>query len=148
MIDVSSTMHNIKMFKLCDIVKDKSLKHTSTSSLLQVGLHAVVVREHGGRGSNLCAHVTNGCHSCTHTKKRQIRQQNRRMLHMSQQLRTKIKKLLKCNKVRFQFCYFLLTSAGNGVNSWTVVLHNGSSASLHCQDASHLQDDILRRRPA
>lgn len=97
-------MHNIQMFKLCDIVKDQNLKPTSTSSLLQVGLHAVVVREHGGRGSNLCSHVANGCHSCTHKKnKKQIRQQNRRMLHMSQQLRTKIK-LLKCNKVGFQFC--------------------------------------------
>lgn len=42
----------------------------------------------------------------------------------------------------------VLTSAGNGVYSWAVVLYNGSSASLHCQDAGHLQDDILRRSPA
>lgn len=103
MIDVSSTMHNIQTFKLCDIVKDQSLKPTSTSSLLQVGLHAVVVREHGGRGSNLCSHVANGCHSCTHKKKQKTNQTTEQKNVTSQQLRTKIK-LLKCNKVGFQFC--------------------------------------------
>lgn len=29
-----------------------------------------------------------------------------------------------------------------------MVLYDGSSASLYSQDAGHLQDDILRRRPA
>lgn len=48
-------------------------------------------------------------------------------------------------KIRFPF---LLTSAGNGVNSWPVVLYNSSGSSLNRQDASHLQDDILRRCPA
>lgn len=43
---------------------------------------------------------------------------------------------------------FILTGTGYGVNSWTVVFYNGSSAALHCQDASHLQDNILGRRPA
>lgn len=43
---------------------------------------------------------------------------------------------------------FDLTGAGYGVNPWTVVFHNGSSATLHCQDASHLQDNILGRCPA
>lgn len=42
----------------------------------------------------------------------------------------------------------VLTGARNGVYSWAVVLYNGSSASLHCQDAGHLQDDVLRRSPA
>lgn len=29
-----------------------------------------------------------------------------------------------------------------------MVLYDGPGASLHCQDAGHLQDDVLRRRPA
>ena len=40
-------------------------EHTSTSSLLQVGPHAVVVGEYWGCGSNFCSHVANGGHSCT-----------------------------------------------------------------------------------
>lgn len=44
--------------------------------------------------------------------------------------------------------YLILTSAGDGVNSRSMILHNGSSATLHSQDAGHLQDDILWRGPA
>lgn len=44
--------------------------------------------------------------------------------------------------------YLILTSAGDGVNSRPVILHNGTSTALHSQDASHLQDDVLRRGPA
>lgn len=41
-----------------------------------------------------------------------------------------------------------LTGARNGVDSWAVVLHNGSGAALHRQDAGHLQDDVLGGGPA
>ncbi len=44
--------------------------------------------------------------------------------------------------------YLILTSAGDGVNSRPMILHNGPSAALHSQNASHLQDDILWRGPA
>lgn len=44
-------------------VSKMSCEHTATSSLLQVGPHAVVVGEHRGCGSDLCSHVTNGGHS-------------------------------------------------------------------------------------
>lgn len=54
----------------------------------------------------------------------------------------------KENKLPQSGSFFSLTSARNRVNSWSVVLYDGSSTSLYSQDASHLQDDILRRRPA
>lgn len=44
--------------------------------------------------------------------------------------------------------YLILTSAGDGVNSRPMILHDGSRATLHSQDARHLQDDVLRRGPA
>lgn len=36
---------------------------TSTTGLLQVCLHTVVVREHRGGGSNFSTHITDGGHS-------------------------------------------------------------------------------------
>lgn len=44
--------------------------------------------------------------------------------------------------------YLIITSAGDGVHSRSMVLHNSPSATLHSQDASHLQDDVLWRGPA
>lgn len=41
----------------------------------------------------------------------------------------------------------VLTSAGDGVDSRTVILHNGSSATFHSQNASNLQNDVLWRCP-
>lgn len=43
--------------------------------------------------------------------------------------------------------FLILTSAGDRVNPRSVILNNGSSATLYSQDASHLQDDILWRGP-
>ena len=40
-------------------------EHTSTSSLLQISPHAVVVGEYWRCGSNFSSHVANGGHSCT-----------------------------------------------------------------------------------
>lgn len=36
-----------------------------------------------------------------------------------------------------------ITSAGDGVDARPVVLHNGSGAALHGEDAGHLQDDVF-----
>lgn len=51
------------------------------------------------------------------------------------------------NSISHLAMFLILTSAGDGVNSRPMILHNGSSAALHSQDASHLQDDILWRGP-
>lgn len=48
----------------------------------------------------------------------------------------------------FEFLEGWLTSARNGVDSWAVVLHNGSGAAFHRQDAGHLENDVLRGGPA
>lgn len=44
--------------------------------------------------------------------------------------------------------YLIRASAWDGINSRSMILHDCSSAAFHGQDASHLQDDILRRGPA
>lgn len=56
----------ITSFKRCTDTSAEISAHTCTSSLLQVGPHAVVVGEHGGRGPDFCSHVANSGHSCTH----------------------------------------------------------------------------------
>lgn len=43
---------------------------------------------------------------------------------------------------------FVPTCAGDGINAGPVVLHNGSGATLHSQDAGHLQDHVFGGRPA
>lgn len=43
--------------------------------------------------------------------------------------------------------HLILTSAWDGINSRSMILHDGSSAAFYSQDASHLQDDILWRGP-
>lgn len=40
------------------------------------------------------------------------------------------------------------TSARDGVHAWTEVLYYGTSTALHSQDTSHLQNNVLGRRPA
>lgn len=42
----------------------------------------------------------------------------------------------------------VVTCAGNGINTRSKVLHNGTSASLDSQDAGHLQDHILGGGPS
>jgi hypothetical protein len=39
------------------------------------------------------------------------------------------------------------TCAGDGINTRTMVLHNGSCTSLNCQNASNLEDYIFGRCP-
>lgn len=58
-------------------MNDQSCKRTPTSGLLQVGPHPVVVREHGGCGSDLCSHVADGGHSFIQhhtTKKKNVKE--------------------------------------------------------------------------
>lgn len=59
------------MFTFCHMRKREGLKLTSTSGFLQVGLHAVVVREYGRGGSDLCTHVADGRHPCSHHRHNQ-----------------------------------------------------------------------------
>lgn len=116
--------------------------HTCTSSLLQVGPHAVIVRKHGGCCPDFCSHVANSGHSCTH-RQAVVKQVIPILLFLGVRYRK-----LYCMNTFKLISFWLLTRAGNGVDSWSMVLYDGSSASLYSQDAGHLQDDILRRRPA
>lgn len=116
--------------------------HTCTSSLLQVGPHAVIVRKHGGCCPDFCSHVANSGHSCTH-RQAVVKQVIPLLLFLGVRYRK-----LYCMNTFKLISFWLLTCAGNGVDSWSMVLYDGSSASLYSQDAGHLQDDILRRRPA
>lgn len=87
----------------------------------------MVVREHGGRGSNLSSHVANCGHSCDAKS------------HVS----------FNCGEGPTTVGPRLnLACTGYGVDPRTVVFYDGSGAPLHRQDAGHLQDDVLGRRPA
>jgi hypothetical protein len=44
-------------------------------------------------------------------------------------------------------CTAFCTCAGDGINTRTMVFHNGSCTSLNCQDASNLEDYIFGRCP-
>jgi hypothetical protein len=44
-------------------------------------------------------------------------------------------------------CTAFRTCAGDGINTRTMVFHNGSCTSLNCQDASNLEDYIFGRCP-
>ncbi len=41
-----------------------------------------------------------------------------------------------------------VTCAGDGIYTGAMVLNDGTSATLDCQDASHLADNILWRGPS
>ena len=42
----------------------------------------------------------------------------------------------------------LRTCARDGLDARAEVLNDGAGAALHCEDVGHLEDDVLRRRPA
>jgi len=44
-------------------------------------------------------------------------------------------------------CTAFRTCAGDGINTRTMVFHNGSCTSLNCQDASNLENYIFGRSP-
>lgn len=111
---------------------------TCTAGLLHVRLHAVVVREHRRRGSDLGSHVADRCHSCTPKLSgwsETLFLQS--WLHFLITKRTRAASRPRGGRTR----------ARDGVNSGSVVLHDGSGAALHGQDASDLQDDVLGRGP-
>lgn len=122
-------------------VGPKKWRLTSAASLLQVRLHAVIVREHRRSGTNLGSHVTDSGHSWRLECKRW-------MLNKA----SVVSPFLAFSYVNTEYkdhamFFFCLTSARDGINSRSMILHNCTSATLHSQDASHLQDDILWRGP-
>lgn len=107
-------------------------KHTCAARLLEVGLHAVVVREHRRGGSDLGSHVADCGHSCT----LELNSWSEICGHCSSFPLSSLRVMSQNH-----------TRARDGVNSRSVILHDGPGAALHGEDAGDLQDDVLRRRP-